>query len=247
MPPEAICENCNKSFAVKWPRNPNRYCSDSCRLEALHKSNSGDSNFNWKPKITKTCQWCGNSFQAMPWNADKRIWCSAKCTNEARRNTTGPDHPLYKAKTPMQCEVCGSTRLVKPSLVHRFRACSRRCAAIIKLKENPRISSRELQVKSALDELGESYEQQKVIHHFIVDFYLPSRNLVIECDGSYWHSLPRSQRVSREKDDYFASAEIPIARLREEIIKTGALKAVRETLALYPVTIPVPMASSGLE
>ncbi len=44
-----------------------------------------------------------------------------------------------------------------------------------------------------LDKLGVKYEQQfeaKSIGRFY-DFYLPNHNVLIEIDGSYWHSDPR--------------------------------------------------------
>ena len=40
---------------------------------------------------------------------------------------------------------------------------------------------------------------------FFVDFWLPSYQLVIECNGDYWHSLPH--RVDRDKrlEEYIVS------------------------------------------
>ena len=42
-------------------------------------------------------------------------------------------------------------------------------------------------VVAVLDLLGERYEAQKRIGRYAVDFYLPDRHLVVECDGEYWH------------------------------------------------------------
>lgn len=53
--------------------------------------------------------------------------------------------------------------------------------------QSRRSSSLERAVANVLDILEVQYEAQKRIGRYSVDFYLPERNLVIECDGEYWH------------------------------------------------------------
>lgn len=53
------------------------------------------------------------------------------------------------------------------------------------------ISSLEVQVKTLLDALGVSYEQQYRIGRYLVDFYIASENLVVEVNGCWWHSCPQ--------------------------------------------------------
>lgn len=60
----------------------------------------------------------------------------------------------------------------------------------------------ELEVKRQLDELNVNYEQQKYCFNkrynrgFYIDFYLPDYDLMIECNGTYWHS--QYKRVVRD-------------------------------------------------
>lgn len=42
------------------------------------------------------------------------------------------------------------------------------------------------------------YQRQKVVHRYIVDFYLPKRNLIIEIDGPE-HDLKKAYDQTREK------------------------------------------------
>ena len=60
-------------------------------------------------------------------------------------------------------------------------------------------SSIEEKVAKQLDELNIKYKRQKRLNNckFYVDFYLPEYNLVIECNGDYWHKLP--DRIERDK------------------------------------------------
>lgn len=62
------------------------------------------------------------------------------------------------------------------------------------------VSSIEIKVKEQLDQIGIRYIHQKSVKDgkFIVDFYIPSLRLVIECNGDYWHRLP--ERVERDKE-----------------------------------------------
>lgn len=235
------CTVCGARFVVKWLRNPNKYCSDQCRLDALHRGNRGENNVNWKPPVQKTCEWCSKPYLAEPWNAGERRWCSRECSDEARRNITGEDHPLYKPKVCMACEVCGTERMVKPSLVSRFRACSRRCAGA--LLEMPRISSLETATKAVLDLLGETYEQQARFRWYSVDFYLPERSTVIECDGAYWHSLPKQQRIDKAKDTYLRKRGIVVVRITEADIRRDVWSAVVN--ALHATPPPRPAARQG--
>ena len=52
----------------------------------------------------------------------------------------------------------------------------------------PHQSSLEVQMATWLDELHIDYQQQFRVDRKIADFYIPSSNLIIECDGLYWHS-----------------------------------------------------------
>ena len=41
-----------------------------------------------------------------------------------------------------------------------------------------------------MKELGVEAEVQKVINNKIYDFYIPSKNMMVEVDGDYWHANP---------------------------------------------------------
>lgn len=96
-------------------------------------------------------------------------------------------------------------------------------------KANP--SSIETTVALLLDSLGVAYIPQYRIKRYIVDFFIPSKNLVIECDGDYWHSLPGRVESDRKKDEYLASIGVQILRLPETQIVAGAAeKALLQVL-----------------
>ena len=99
-----------------------------------------------------------------------------------------------------------------------------------------------------LDKIGVEYIYQfeaKDIGRFY-DFYLPKSNLIIEVDGSYYHSDPRlvdegkmnpmqkrNKRVDEYKDKWALSHGIPIMRIWEKDIRENpksVMKALKERL-----------------
>jgi very-short-patch-repair endonuclease len=52
----------------------------------------------------------------------------------------------------------------------------------------PYESSIETIISQWLDKTNIIYEKQKRLDNRLADFYIPSHNLIIECDGLYWHS-----------------------------------------------------------
>lgn len=80
-------------------------------------------------------------------------------------------------------------------------------------------TSIELKIKGVLDVNNINYVQQhKLGNLFSCDFYLPDHNLVIECDGDYWHSLPLNKKYDRKKRIYCYTQGIGILRLSERSI-----------------------------
>jgi len=68
---------------------------------------------------------------------------------------------------------------------------SAKAGAIASQKANP--SSIEKLICKILDRLNIKYKTQISFCHgkFIVDIYVPSKNLVIECNGTYWHNYDK--------------------------------------------------------
>lgn len=99
-----------------------------------------------------------------------------------------------------------------------------RCAAI----HTTSGTSIERAVWEILDALGVEYETQKQIGPYFVDICIPSRNLVIECDGEWWHSQPEAIRRDKAKDTYLKKRGYHVLRLPERVIRGGEASQVLE-------------------
>jgi len=95
-------------------------------------------------------------------------------------------------------------------------------AARLKQKFITKNTSIEIAVYEELKLRGFIFETQRPLgDRFIVDAYIPSLNLVIECDGDYWHSLSKVKERDKLKNDYCKNNGLNILRLTETEIKSG--------------------------
>lgn len=79
----------------------------------------------------------------------------------------------------------------------------------------------EIKVEDQLIKYGIKYFKQKSLKkgHFIIDFYLPEYQLVVECNGDYWHNLPERKKRDKELEEYVLSKGKDILWLWEHEIK----------------------------
>lgn len=75
-----------------------------------------------------------------------------------------------------------------------------------------------------LDILGIAYEKQKKINYYTADIFVESKNLIIECDGNYWHSLKENIIRDKRKNTYLINHGYNLIRLSEFEIKEGSFK-----------------------
>jgi len=57
----------------------------------------------------------------------------------------------------------------------------------------------ELKIQGLLNELGiefATHQYMGILHDYQVDIFVPSLNLIIECDGNHWHYIPRDKYKS---------------------------------------------------
>ncbi len=97
---------------------------------------------------------------------------------------------------------------------------------ILKLAEERRselisnLTKSELLIKSYLDNLGIIYELQKIVYtdfrFYIVDFYLPKQNLIIEIDGLYHGTAEQNKKDIRRTKELKKLGYKNIRRLTNE-------------------------------
>ena len=84
-----------------------------------------------------------------------------------------------------------------------------------------------------LESINIKYLWEEIIDKFIVDLYIPSVNLVIECDGQYWHSKPERIAYDQYKTNSLINLGMDVIRLPEKTIENGEfVNLIKEKLCV---------------
>lgn len=182
---------------------------------------------NWE---TRVCVNCGEHFEIAKYliRGNQGRHCSHRCASDSKKKVFGEGHPLYSL-VDVDCEWCGSGFKAKPSVVEKGdgRFCSRECVgAYTSSLQGGRRSSIEVAVEAELEKMGVDFVPQEKFGRFLVDFYLPSMNLVIECDGDYWHSRPEVVARDKRKNKWMERNGVNLARITESDIREDCASAV---------------------
>lgn len=180
----------------------------------------GHTAWNKAEHVAQVCQVCGAERLMSPAAAAVTKTCSLRCGNLLKTRLVGPAHPLAKPKVQKPCLQCGEIVECKPSIAHKVRFCSLRCHGSWRSANHPRVSSLERAVKAWLEERGLQFKQQAHIGSWHVDFLI--RDLVVEVDGAYWHSLPNVIVRDAIKSEDIRAAGYRLLRVPEAAIHNGS-------------------------
>lgn len=213
-PQERKCRCCGMLFVVE-PSNPKVYCSRKCAsLEHSSKVTGPRTNTVY---ISIICPTCNISFTARA--ALQQRFCSRQCTNHS-----------YQRRITLFCQACGQSFVVRPKLSHQ-KYCSRICRTVDIGKTESYI---EKAFAAGLAAAGIRAQAQYGIGPYVVDFAIQELQIVIECDGDYWHSQPECIKRDRRKDTYLAARGWRVLRFSETAINTDmeqCLMRVKSVLA----------------
>ncbi|WP_211749700.1 hypothetical protein [Paenibacillus sp. Marseille-Q4541] len=185
------CKTCETKYQTK--RENQEYCSNIC--------------FN-KSKIANVdleCDYCTTLLTKKPAQVRDNNFCSVEC--RSKWNSETKNKQINK-----KCTICNENYIVQNNR-RKSKCCSVKCLNIWKSKIYPNTPEGKLlyinngirstlnakhkdtkperMVRDYLKSNHIPYEPQKLMYDkFIVDFYLPSHDTVIEVLGDYWHANP---------------------------------------------------------
>ncbi len=243
--PARFCAHCGERLTLKPKESPfffrqretcGRRCAGLLRRERL-VANAPE----------RTCEACGKALVRRPdenaSNYRKRRACSRSCgytLNGRARSEPRVEQVVFT------CATCGKQWLEPASAqqgVHTF--CSKRCVGLYSIRHTTSPTRIETETYAALMELGIVFEPQHRIGQFVVDAFLPTKNIVVECQGNFYHCNPavypdgprwNNQRLTVERDArkraYLEKQGYRLVELWErDIVRIGA-KALLEQAGL---------------
>jgi len=131
----------------------------------------------------------------------------------------------YSLLPGLRSIICSSTKTISP------KYCSRICRTVDIGKTESYI---EKAFAAGLAAAGIRAQAQYGIGPYVVDFAIQELQIVIECDGDYWHSQPECIKRDRRKDTYLAARGWRVLRFSETAINTDmeqCLMRVKSVLA----------------
>lgn len=206
-----VCKSCNKEFyadAALIRKGYGFYCSRDCWFSLFREQ-----------KREVRCKICKKAFKVIRAVFKKKpSYCSKEC-----KDASQIDH-IFRI-----CRVCKKEFKLTQSALDRGGGsfCAREC--YIKYKGE---SSLEMIIRQQLQSLNETFEQEKRFGRFRADFYLPKRNLIIECDGEYWHMTQKIKLRDQRKNKLLQELGCNILRLsgQEIISRNFVLKDLLERI-----------------
>lgn len=144
-------------------------------------------------------------------------------TKEARETISKRAKELWNDKDSKIRKYVGSEK-------QRQHARAARRKLIMPLQD----SSIETAVKAWLNLLNIRYIQHRqmdeIEHSYQCDFFISSKNAVIECDGIYWHNYPDGREIDRIRTKELEETGFTVLRLWEHDIKNYGIRCL---LPLY--------------
>jgi len=231
------CAKCGKVDTRRRPTG-RKFCSLECSRTAPKPGR--------KTGEMRKCGVCGKSIYVKRNELKPVNYCSVACFNKAQSR-----------KVKYACKTCGKAFEWSPSRTTSAKQnptyCSVECrTACPDWKRNAVIAGNLAQQNSKgptsleragcalLDALGVEYETQVLIcKKFVVDVLVPSRRLVIQWDGDYWHGYGgatddrqrKRHRLDKSQDAYMRKAGYAVIRFWEHEVHKEKEKVIENIKA----------------
>lgn len=189
------CEFCKSRYeVVKSKEDTSKYCSVDCRISGRVR------------RIEATCEYCNKNFTKKKSLMRESNFCCRECS--AKWNSEFNNRQVLK-----NCMICNKEFKVQRDREDTAKSCSKSChykwlSEHYAQSEKGKEHYRKLGVNSILNQKYSETKPERIFKEFliesgiefipqylmydkfIVDFYLPKENMVIEVFGDYWHGNP---------------------------------------------------------
>lgn len=191
---QIFCGTCGKEFLLLTSKiKEKNFCCKKCYIDELARIATTERTLE---RTEYKCSQCQKSIFILPCarKGKKDIFCSKQCRyNYDKEHFSGSGNPNFKGgDITVECKNCGIIFQVLRSRSKRVKFCSQKCLGIYSMKNhsnsmtNPEIIIMNFLIKNDIEFIS----QNPMYDKFIVDFYLPKENIVIEALGDYWHGNP---------------------------------------------------------
>jgi hypothetical protein len=194
----------------------------------IKKSNKTGKFIKHVTYVKKICENCNIEFEikASSLKYGRGKCCSRKCVDENKKRTySGKNNPSY-GRIQSESERKKRHQSVQSAILKKYGKTSVELMQIALGSKSE--TSIERKLYECLEILAILYEKKyKIwitnIHYKEYDAYVPSKNLLIEVDGDYWHGNPTLYTTLNEQQIKMVQTDI----FKEELAKQNNMKLVR--------------------
>jgi very-short-patch-repair endonuclease len=156
--------------------------------------------------------WDNNKVRETQFKKGQKPWIEGKGHSEDIRKKISEN-----TKKGMTKDICKRLSEIKKKAI--------RSGNLVMPKKDTSI---EIKIQNFLKQLGISFmthQYMKDIEHgYQCDIFIPSMNLVIECDGNYWHKYPTGNEIDHVRTKELIEKGFKVLRLWEFEIKEMKIK-----------------------
>lgn len=213
------CLGCGKEVELRRSKKNLKYCSFDCYGKSPRPQRKTGG-------IVK-CAMCSKEIYKnnKALKKYKKHFCNTDCANKYQG----------KNKISFTCKICGKKFYWSKSRVKENNPlyCNWQCRIkdkehIIKnaikgnlIQQNKKgLNKLELAGRKILLNIGVDFQEQVLMFNkFLVDVLIPSKNLVIQWDGEYWHNKPDRKKLDKSQDAYMLKCGYKVLRITDKQIK----------------------------
>lgn len=201
-----------------------------------HADVKGENNPNWKGgKIKIICQYCGKPSEVKSYRIRKGEgkYCNRKCVGlsqrgkEESKETRRKKSKAKKGKNNFMYNKKHSKEVRQKMRVKRIN--------FLSSDKMPRKkTSIEIAIEGELKQFGLNYQSNVPLCNIgVVDFLLPDYDIVIECDGNYWHNpkyFPKATQRDANQNLVYSFNGYKVFRFWEDEIKKSSKRCINKVL-----------------
>ena len=156
-----------------------------------------------------------------------------KMSKNRRGKLVGESHFMKKKEISEKVRISRLNTIKKRGYLHTENSIEKirkqRAKQIFPIKD----TSIEVKIQNFLKKLGIEFfthQYMKIPHGYQCDILIPSMNLVIECDGDYWHKYPIGRDIDNVRTKELIEKGFKVLRLWEFEIKKMELKDMKNRI-----------------
>lgn len=170
----------------------------------------------------------------IPWNKDKCL--SKEHIQKLRDSHLGKSNPHIGVPWSKQSrEKVGKTlrrKYTTGEIIVSEKERKRRSKQMIYMMKHKIIPSNDTKIEILMEKelinRNINYIKQWKYELGIADFFLPKENIVIECDGIHWHTMPEVVERDKRKNKYFKDNNYKLYRFTDKEVLSNVKRCINK-------------------